>query len=107
MEELFDDPRLGGRFEEVPSPSRGYSLARADWKEGSQAWLDSRGLLHLKSSCKELPEITLVLKDGPVSAWLSDGRYAGERYFTGDSPRMEMAEVARLLERFVRHCLEG
>lgn len=55
------------------------------WRDGSEAIVDSRGLLHLRSSDKTVPEITIVLIMGrhPTAAWASDGRTCGSTYFTG------------------------
>ncbi|TGD79546.1 hypothetical protein [Hymenobacter wooponensis] len=54
------------------------------WADGSEAIADGRGLLHLRSSDAELPEITVVLALGQATAaWASDGRACGASYFTG------------------------
>ncbi len=63
----------------------GYRLSKATWDDGSAAFLDSRGLLHLRSSDRSLPEVSIVLKDGALSGWCSDGRTWGTRYFTGSA----------------------
>ncbi len=56
------------------------------WGDGSEAWVDSRGLLHLRSSDKNIPEITIVLIVGKDSAgWTSDGKFFGSPYFIGES----------------------
>lgn len=50
-------------------------LLTRTWRDGSQATLDSRGLLHLRSSNPMLPEATiLAVTDFPLSWWTSDGR---------------------------------
>jgi len=50
-------------------------LLTRTWRDGSQATLDSRGLLHLRSSNPILPEATiLAVTDFPLSWWTSDGR---------------------------------
>lgn len=59
-------------------------LRRAVWADGSEAVVDSRGLLHLRSSHAAVPEITLVLILGKATAgWASDGSRFGSFYFTG------------------------
>jgi hypothetical protein len=76
----------------VPSiapPGVGYKLSVAQWPDGSRAYLDSRGLLHLKSSDASIPETTLVLCDHAVSGWCADGRWWGTEYFIGDAPRTD------------------
>lgn len=77
----------------------GYTLRAAKFPNGSRAWLDGRGLLHLKSSNNALCEITLVLRDGALSGWLSTGFIFGELYHCGSEdspdslPQMSAAEV--------------
>src|SRR5262249_24724083 len=39
------------------------SLQLAQWSDGSRAWLDSRGLLHLRSSDPNVPQCTIVLAE--------------------------------------------
>lgn len=52
------------------------------WEDGSEAIIDSRGFLHLKSSDSAIPEITIVLVTGTLSAcWASDGTLCGSDYF--------------------------
>jgi len=71
-------------FKAVSSgPEVGFRLTGATWDDGSQAVLDSRGLLHLRSSDKSLPEVSIVLTDGELAGWCSDGRLWGSSYFTG------------------------
>ncbi|HTB83794.1 MAG TPA: hypothetical protein VK742_09090 [Candidatus Sulfotelmatobacter sp.] len=53
----------------------------AEWPSGSKAFLDSRGLLHLKSHDPSIPEISLVLADGEVAGWTSDGHVCGPKFF--------------------------
>ncbi len=67
------------------SESIRYKLSAANWVDGSQAILDSRGLLHLKSASSDVPEISLVLAEGELTAWCSDSRTFGRTYFLADS----------------------
>jgi hypothetical protein len=54
------------------------------WSDGSEVLIDSRGLMHLRSSDKLLPEITIVMIMGKTTAcWAADGRVCGSVYFTG------------------------
>ena len=62
----------------------GFALHIAEWKNGSKAWLDTRGLLHLKSANRANLEITLAMRDGPLSGWLSSGEVFGDTYYYGD-----------------------
>ena len=83
----------GGTCEILPSQcidqkatATGVTLQKAEWENGSKAWLDSRGLLHLKSANRTHPEITLVMRDGPLSGWLSSGEVFGDNYYCGKDP---------------------
>lgn len=54
------------------------------WDDGSEVVADSRGLLHLRSSDKTIPEITIVMIMGkPTACWAGDGWVCGPVYFTG------------------------
>ncbi len=82
----------GGTCEIRPTKNKkrielsGYTLQQAEWANGSKAWLDSRGLLHLKSANSTHPEVTLVLRDGSLSGWLSSGDVFGDDYYIGKYP---------------------
>ncbi|HZN36652.1 MAG TPA: hypothetical protein VFB80_22640, partial [Pirellulaceae bacterium] len=90
-------------FQPVESWSGGWSLERAQWQGGSVAWLDGRGLLHLRSSDQSLPEITLVLCDGPMAGWLSDGQSFGATYWIDRGVVATVNEVyASVIQRFIR-----
>jgi hypothetical protein len=90
-------------FKETPSPPRtGYKLSVAEWDDGSRAYLDSRGLLHLKSSDPGIPELTLVLCDGTMAGWCAEGRLFGPAYFTGKEADENAWEIySEVLSRFV------
>jgi hypothetical protein len=75
------------KFEQLESEF-GYKLSLARWSEGSQCMLDSRGLLHLRSSDRRVPEATIVLSEGQLSGWSSDGRVWGKSCYVGDGPRV-------------------
>lgn len=69
-------------FNDTPSPpGTGYTLKVAEWEDGSRAWLDSRCLLHLRSSNPEIPEATIVLSEGQLCGWCEEGGYFGKGYF--------------------------
>lgn len=54
------------------------------WADGSEAVLDSRGLLHLKSSDIRIPESSIILViEKTTACWSVDGKIAGSAYFTG------------------------
>lgn len=57
------------------------------WESGSEMILDSRGLLHLKSADKSLPEVSILLVvDQPTACWCEDGAVSGSSYFIRDNP---------------------
>lgn len=89
-------------FDRVASPKGArFKLKRATLPDGGTAWLDQRGFLHLKSSEKSIPEVTLCLKDGMVSAWTSAGEFVGNSYFIGDRQPDHPASVFASVSRFV------
>ncbi|QDV17512.1 hypothetical protein Pan153_21650 [Gimesia panareensis] len=63
----------------------GCQLSVATWDDGSQAFLDSRGMLHLKSADYDIPEASLCLVEDRISGWCHDGRYWGTSYFCGEN----------------------
>ncbi len=79
------------------------SLKAVEWPDGSRAFLDSRGLLHLQSSDPAVPEITFVLAESvSVPAWSSDGHILGPRFFLGDRKQTDRAAtiIATHLQSF-------
>jgi ribosomal protein L7/L12 len=87
------------RLQDKRQSEKSWSLQKAEWENGSKAWLDARGLLHLKSANRANPEITLVMRDGTLSGWLSSGEVFGDDYHCGKDPtsnglRRVTAEVA-------------
>ena len=80
----------------------GYRLSVAKWDDGSRAYLDSRGLLHLKSSDPSIPDLTLVLCDGTTAGWCANGKLFGSSYFTGSETYADPTVVFNdVLNRFV------
>jgi hypothetical protein len=73
----------------------------ATWPDGSRAWLDNRGLLHLRSSDRSIPELSLVLNDRvPLAAWSSDGKMCGRPEFLGDVKSEPAAYFGDIIRRF-------
>jgi hypothetical protein len=67
-------------------------FTRYTWQNGSEALLDSRGLLHLKSINADVPEISILLVvDQATACWCADGVVSGPAYFTGrtTAPQVE------------------
>jgi hypothetical protein len=90
-------------FNDVQSEAvQGFSLRVAVWPDGSRAWLDSRGLLHLRSSDPELPECSIVLAEGVTAGWCADGRVWGPKYFHGRDDATPGREIhEQILRPFV------
>ncbi|BBO34348.1 hypothetical protein [Lacipirellula parvula] len=65
----------------------GYQLSVARWPNGNACFLDSRGLLHLVPANRSLPELTLVLHEGELTGWRSDGQMWGKPYFIAGSEK--------------------
>ena len=59
----------------------GCSLEAVDFPSGSRVFLDSRGMLHLRSRQETLAEISLVLSEGDMAAWCSDQTVCGPAFF--------------------------
>lgn len=69
-------------FEPMPKKADfRFRLSVASWEDGSRAWLDSRGVLHLRSSNVEIPELSVVLSEKPSGGWCSDGNIFGPKSF--------------------------
>jgi hypothetical protein len=77
-----------------------FGLKKAQWPDGSSAWLDQRGLLHLKSSDKSIPEVSIILKNGPTSAWASTGEMTGSDYFIDEAQAVEPEIIFGYVRKF-------
>jgi hypothetical protein len=62
-----------------------WSFGQATWPDGSRAYLDGRGLLHLVPA--QGVEVSLVLAERALAAWTTAGEVAGPAYFTGGEDR--------------------
>jgi len=66
-------------------------FTRFIWANGSEALLDSRGLLHLRSVDSRIPEVSILLVvDQPTACWSADGVVSGSVYFTGKTTTHRM-----------------
>ncbi len=92
----------------VPPAGTRFRLQKAAWPDGSAAYLDARGLLHLKSSDTTVPEVTLVMKEGMISAWATSGEYTGNAYFIGANaprpPECILAHIVRFAAIAAKSC---
>jgi hypothetical protein len=68
-------------------------MKTARWANGTRAWLDSRGMLHLKPAGASEPEVSLLLAEGPMAAWSSDGKICGPAFFVEDRANAEPATL--------------
>jgi hypothetical protein len=94
-------PESSVKFEPLRiSPEYNFRLKVASWPDSSRAWLDSRGLLHLKRGNSSNPEVSLVLADGPMAAWSSDGKICGPDYFLHKPALAEAATLKTRIELF-------
>lgn len=92
-----------GQVEFVPvEPPEGMqiSLRLATFSDGSQVFLDGRGLLHLLPTGDDAPSITIALASSGLAVWLSDARCCGHRYLLGDLPHTDAAEIFYAIQRF-------
>lgn len=80
-------------FEAIQHHVRGYSLHVARFPSGTVAWLDGRGLLHLRTDDRDIPEISLVICEGPSGGWLSDGRVWGAEAFHSQGTSLAVSEM--------------
>ncbi len=80
---------------------QGCSLQTATWPCGSKAFLDSRGLLHLKSHDPSVPEVSLVLSGETVAGWTSDSHVCGPKFFFEGSHNSNPEGVFECLLQFL------
>jgi len=91
-------------FSSLPAPLElGCSLRAATWPSGSKIFLDNRGLLHLKSHLPSVPEVSLVLSNGSVAGWTSDGAVCGPDFFLPETDNAQPQVVRRAVLKFLAH----
>lgn len=77
------------------------------WDDGSSVWIDPRGFLHLQSSNRKRPEISLALVlNMPLAAWASDGVCCGPLYFT-EGTGMSVIEPTIFYEKYIQPFIEA
>ena len=91
--------RLTVVLEPAHHPDVGLSLTVARWKDGSRAFVDSRGLLVLQSSDKMIPEAAFVLSETDVTVWTSHARFCGSTFFLGQAnpPNQTPQEIMEMI----------
>jgi hypothetical protein len=88
--DINPSPRARADATDIPPTETSHpSLTRRfAWPDGSEAVVDTRGLLHLRSADASVPELTVLLVIGqPTAAWAANGIVAGSSYFVG--PHLE------------------
>ncbi|TCD29602.1 hypothetical protein EZ456_00880 [Pedobacter psychrodurus] len=77
------------------------------WKNGSTATMDSRGILHLKSSNPHIPEIGIIMiVNQPTACWSADGQVSGSTYFTGSASAGKLKPSA-FYEKYIQAFIDG
>ncbi|HEX6190954.1 MAG TPA: hypothetical protein VFZ42_01260 [Chitinophagaceae bacterium] len=83
-------------------PNKRIRFSRRVWQDGSEAVVDGRGFLHLKSSDLKIPEITIVLVVGVYTAcWASDGVVCGSAYFF-DPGKSDMISSELFYKKYIQ-----
>lgn len=80
------------------------------WSDGSEAVVDFRGFLHLRSSDNSIPEISIALViNRSTAAWVSDGIVSGNHYFyeTEDSNISTESFYRNYLQLFINRILSA
>jgi hypothetical protein len=96
-----EPPKDVQEFVSVPNSGRhGYSLKIARWKDGRRAWVDSRGMLHLRCAAPTQPELTLALGNEWLAAWSEPNLFWGNPFFIGDNPPAPAQSIWALLQAF-------
>lgn len=109
--------RPGVRFDNLrpcllPGDRR-YHLRVTSDSNGNRIYVDSRGMVHLRSTNLSIPELSFViLDDGELACWSSDGTLVGPRYLVGDrgvdeyspSGRDATLQIRTQLNRFLESC---
>lgn len=94
--------------------NRRYQLRVSRSNDGSRIYVDARGMLHLRSSNIAIPELSFViLDDGELACWSSDGTLVGPKYLVSGRGEVDHSEAGReaalairdQLNRFLDHCV--
>jgi hypothetical protein len=94
-------PKNSVAFEPIHLPGDpGFSMKTAHWPDGRRAWLDDRGLLHLRGANRDRPEVSLVLAEPALALWSSDGLWYGSDFFLGDQAESRPREFWKRLGAF-------
>lgn len=102
-----DDARLAAcelvAFEEPVTGEDAVQLRLATFANGDRAWLDSRGILHLRANDRSIAELSIVLAESSsLPAWMNDGTLIGSPYFVGQNriSKLDVANIGAVLRKF-------
>jgi hypothetical protein len=86
-----------------PLPNKRIAFRRFRWDDGSEAVVDTRGFMHLKSADSSIPEISFVLVLEKYTAlWAADGKSCGNDYFLDAPPTTNGKEFYKnYIQRFI------
>jgi hypothetical protein len=91
-------------FKSVPPP-RGMriELSAATWPCGSRAYLDSRGMLHLRSANRSVPEVSLILTNEKLAAWSPAGNtvYGPKQFVDPHQVKGTAAMIPASIRQFI------
>jgi hypothetical protein len=96
------DPNPPLMFPAPQKTKHGCLLQTAELRGGSKIFLDSRGLLHFKSARPDVPEVSIVLAEGEVAGWTSDGFVCGPSFFFEGPIKSEPIRVFEHLMNFFK-----
>lgn len=102
----FKEPRIShGEFRFQAYSHLAYGLKT--WEDGSQAFVDKRGFLHLKSSDPSIPEITMVTAISiPLPCWASTGYYTGAHSFIPKAAQDSILPAKQFYEKTLKKFIE-
>ena len=109
------EPPPAGRRELEPTDApagSGWSLKVATFSDGSRIWLDSRGMLHFRSSNPKIPEATIILPVADsIAGWMATGEVWGPDYYLTPDVRRHRVPyndfAQQCLEPFIEHVLRS
>lgn len=102
----FNAPRISQGGFRIKEHSN-LAFALRTWEDGSQAVVDKRGFLHLKSSDANIPEISLVTAINiPLPCWASNGSYTGAHSFIPKTARKSILPGNQFYEKTLKKFIE-
>jgi hypothetical protein len=79
----------------------GCTLQRVEWPTGHVAWVDGRGLLHLRSPHPGSAEISVMMTDGEAALWTTHGGLIGPDFYFRERFAAAVADVREAMAGFV------